>query len=269
MAAANPSEPMMPPVLVAVDPKFDNPQRLRVEDTTKQFNFIEAFTLQRNRTNSFFSPTEGFFHSATVEEAGVISKSVGGFGLPFSEYYKISFLAKHFFSGEFNKSYVFALKLQGGFAQLYNPSNSTPVPLPRRFFVGGSGSVRAWRDKQLAAFGDTLRGGNIAFEGSIESRAQMFPNGGKFLFLNVQNIWSVLFLDYGNTWNKIGDVDLEQVALAVGFGIRYETFVGPFRFDVAWRLYDPKAPIGRQWLYEQSFFKNSYSIVHFGIGQAF
>lgn len=252
-----------------VDPKFDNPQSLRVEDTTKQFNFIEAFTLQRNKTNNFFSPSEGFFHSATIEEAGLVSKAAGGFGLPYSEYVKISFLVKHYFSEENNAINVLALKLQGGIAIQYNSSNPTPVPLPRRFFMGGSGSVRAWRDKQLAAFGDTLKGGTIAFEGSIENRVQLFPNGGRFLFLNMENIWTVFFLDYGNTWNKTHDVTLKQVALAVGFGFRYETFVGPFRFDIAWRLYDPKAAQGRQWLYEQSFFNNSFSIVHFGIGHAF
>ena len=252
-----------------VDPKFKDAQNLRVEDTTKQFNVIEAFTLQRDRTNNIFSPTSGFFHSATIEEAGVVSKLVDGFNLPYSEYVKISFLLKQFFSGEATQSHVFAIKLQGGLARLYNSANTTPVPLPRRFFVGGSGSVRAWKDKQLAAFGDTLKGGNIAFEGSMESRSQIFPNGGKFLVLNLENLWSVLFLDFGNTWHKVGDVDLEQVALAAGFGLRYETFVGPFRFDVAWRFYDPKKPVGQQWLYEQSFFHNSFSIVHFGIGHAF
>ena len=35
------------------------------------------------------------------------------------------------------------------------------------------------------------------------------------------------------------------------------------------KLYDPKKPEGQQWLYEQQFFKNSFSIVHFGIGHAF
>lgn len=252
-----------------VDPKFKNAQQLRVEDTTKQFNFIEAFTLQRDKTNNIFSPTSGFFHSATIEEAGVLSKIANGFNLPYSEYYKVSFLAKHFLSSEENRSQVFAVKLQGGFAQLYNSSNTTPVPLPRRFFVGGSGSVRAWKDKQLFAFGDTLKGGNVAFEGSLESRTQLMPNGGKFLVLNLENLWSVFFIDFGNTWNKLGDVNVKQVALAVGFGLRYETFVGPFRFDVAWRLYDPKRRVGEQWLYEQAFFRNSFSLVHFGIGHAF
>ncbi|MDD8017031.1 MAG: BamA/TamA family outer membrane protein [Bacteroidota bacterium] len=252
-----------------VDPAYRTVQSLRVEDTTKQFNFIESFTLQRDKTNNIFSPTSGFFHSGTIEEAGLISHTAGGFGLPYSEYYKFSFLLKHYFAVSSFESQIIALKLRGGFAQLYNSKNTTPVPLPRRFFAGGSGSVRGWKDKQLSAFGNDIVGGNFAVEGSIEDRLQLFPNKGKFLFMNLENIWSVLFLDYGNTWNTYADAKLNDVALAVGFGLRYETFVGPFRFDLAWRLYDPKKPQGQQWLYEQQFFVNSFSLVQFGIGHAF
>lgn len=254
-----------------IDPytKKENVLGIRVEDQTRQFNFIESFTLQRDKTNNFFSPTSGFFHSATIEEAGIVSKTAGGFQLPYSEYYKVSALVKHYFSGELSQTEVFAVKLKSGFAQLYNPQNTTPVPLPRRFFTGGSSSVRAWKDKQLSAFADTITGGNIGIEGSIETRIQLFPNGGKIFVLELPRFWSVVFLDFGNTWEKSADVMLNEFGLAVGFGLRYETFVGPFRFDLAFRLYDPKKPEGQQWLYEQQFFKNSFSIVHFGIGHAF
>lgn len=252
-----------------VDPQFEIPGDVRPEDSTKQFNFIEAFTLQRNKTNNIFSPTQGFFHSITFEEAGVVSRMVGGFQLPYSEYVKVAFLIKHFFSSDNNQSVVLGMKLQGGIAHQYNSKNTTPVPLPRRFFVGGSGSVRAWKDKQLFAFGKDLIGGNIAVEGSIENRVQIFPGEGNLLFLQLKNIWTVLFFDYGNTWYRATDVKLRDVGAAVGFGLRYETFVGPFRFDAAWRLYDPKQPAGQQWLHEQSFLKNSFSLVHFGIGHAF
>jgi outer membrane protein insertion porin family len=252
-----------------VDPQFEVAGDVRPEDSTKQFNFIEAFTLQRNKTNNIFSPTQGFFHSATIEEAGVVSRAAGGFKLPYSEYVKVAFLVKHFFSSAENQSMVFGMKLQGGVAYLYNKDNPTPVPLPRRFFVGGSGSVRGWKDKQLSAFGNDFIGGNIVFEGSLENRLQVYPYERNFLFLNLKNVWMVTFLDYGNTWYRSSDVKANDIAAAVGFGIRYETFVGPFRFDVAWRLYDPKQPAGKQWLHEQSFFRNSFSLVHFGIGHAF
>lgn len=255
-----------------VDPfyKTEKATGIRPDDSTKQFNVIESFTLQRDKTNSFFSPTAGFFHSITVEEAGLISRTAGGLGLPYSEYVKVSLLLKHYLSGETVQRHVFAFKLKAGIAQLYNEAaNPTPVPLPRRFLVGGSGSVRGWKDKQLASFSDALQGGNIAFEGSIESRLQLFPNGGNLNVLELPRFWSVLFLDFGNTWEKAEDVRVRETALAVGFGLRYETFVGPFRFDIAWRLYDPKKPQGQQWLQEQQFFHNSFSIVHFGIGHAF
>ncbi len=253
-----------------VDPKFTIASKLQVDDTTKQFNIIEALTLQRDKTNNPFSPSEGFFHSITIEEGGLLSKSVGGLGLPYSEYYKTSILVKHYFSGEKIKSNVLALKFKGGFAELYNLQNSTPVPLPRRFFTGGSGSVRAWKDKTLSSFGDTLIGGNIAFEGSIENRIQLFPNGGiLFKSIELERLWTVLFLDFGNTWVRFKNIETKDIALAIGFGLRYETFIGPFRVDAAWRMYDPKAPENERWLYKQTFLRNSYSLVHFGIGHAF
>ena len=254
-----------------VDPNYRTAsnQGIRPDDSTKQFNFIESYTLQRDKTNNFFSPTTGFFHSASIEEAGVINVLAGGFNLPYSEYFKISVLMKQFLSSEDDQKSVYAFKLKTGYAQLYNPKNTTPVPLPRRFFVGGSNSVRGWKDRQLSSFGDTLKGGNVVIEGSIESRSQMFPTGGKiFNVVELPRFWSVLFLDYGNTWFSVSDIALKDIALAVGVGLRYETFIGPFRLDVAWRLYDPKKT-ETKWLYEQKVFHDSYSIIHFGIGHAF
>lgn len=252
-----------------VDPQFTVPQNVRPEDSTKQFNFIEGFTLQWNHTNRIFSPTAGSFHSVSVEEAGLVSKAVGGFQLPYSEYVKLSAVGKYFLGLSADRTRILAVKVQGGIAHLYNPSNTTPVPLPRRFFAGGSASVRAWKDKQLSSFGTEITGGNVAVEGSIESRTQLFPDPGTFLFLSLPNIWSVVFLDFGNTWYRPSDLQVRDVALAVGAGLRYETFVGPFRFDVAWRLYDPNRTDGREWLTEQSFFNGSFAVVHFGIGHAF
>ena len=254
-----------------VDPLYrkSSAAGIRPDDSTKQFNFIESFTLQHDLTNNFFSPTAGYYHSASIEEAGLVNVLAGGFNLPYSEYVKFSFLLKHYLSSEEDQQKVYAFKLKAGYAHLYNEKNQTPVPLPRRFFVGGSGSVRGWKDRQLSDFGDTLKGGNVMLEGSLEYRMQLFPNSGKILVMELPRFWSVTFIDFGNTWYSASDIRLKDVALAVGFGLRYETFVGPFRFDVAWRLYDPKRPPGSQWLTEQQFFSNSFSIIHFGIGHAF
>ncbi len=202
-----------------VDPQYkrSNAQGIRADDSTKQFNFIESYTLQHDLTNNFFSPTSGYYHSASIEEAGVVNVLAGGFKLPYSEYVKLTLLLKHYFSAEDDQHKVYAIKIKAGYAHLYNPKNQTPVPLPRRFFVGGSGSVRGWKDRQLSDFGDTLKGGNIMIEGSLESRLQLFPNGGKFFVLDLPSFWSVLFFDYGNTWYAPSEIKMKDVALAVGF----------------------------------------------------
>ncbi len=45
-----------------------------------------------------------------------------------------------------------------------------------------------------------------------------------------------LFMDAGNVWPKIGDIDLSQLRYGVGGGVRYLTPVGPLRFDVGFKL---------------------------------
>lgn len=237
----------------------------------KQFNSILTLTLQRDKTNDPFSPSLGFFHSVSVEEAGVIPKLLGsrGSGLPYSQYYKLSFFARHYFSDGGRKSTVWALRLHGGVAQLYDPSNKTPVPPTRKFFAGGSGSIRGWKSRDLAAFSNPDQGGNVLLEGNLETRIRLFPTLGKLWFLNLDNILGVMFVDYGNLWNDLGEINARSIAIAAGLGLRYETFVGPLRFDFGLRIYDPKEVPERQWLFNRKLLTESFSVIHIGIGQAF
>lgn len=237
----------------------------------KQFNSILTFTLQRDKTNDVFSPTEGFFHTGSIEEAGVIPSLLGslGGGLPYAQYYKLSFLARHYFPANEQHTFIWALKLRGGFAKLYNHANQTPVPPTRKFYAGGSGSIRGWKSRGLSANGTPDEGGNAIIEGNIETRIDLFPNGGSFLKMNLQSFWGVLFVDYGNVWSDVSLIRPRDIAIAAGAGLRYETFVGPLRFDVGLRVYDPNEISGRQWIFERKFFHDTFSLINFGIGQAF
>jgi len=237
----------------------------------KQFNSILTLTLQRDKTNDVFSPSLGFFHSVSVEEAGLIPKLLGsrGSGLPYAEYYKLSFLVRQYFSDGGRKSVVWALRLHAGAAQLYNPDNTTPVPPTRKFFAGGSGSIRGWKSRDLAAFGNPDQGGNVILEGNIETRISLFPTSGKLWIINLDNLMGVMFIDYGNLWNGLAEIKGSSIAIAAGFGLRYETFVGPLRFDLGLRVYDPKEAPERQWLFNKKLLTESYSVIHIGIGQAF
>ncbi|MCX6136955.1 MAG: BamA/TamA family outer membrane protein [Ignavibacteriales bacterium] len=235
-----------------------------------QFNSILTLSLQRDKTNDVFSPSAGFFHSIAVEEAGALPRVLGnlGSGLPFAEYYKVSFFLRHYFCNDDVKGVVWAIKFRGGFAELYNNANQTPVPPTRKFYAGGSGSIRGWKSRDLAAFDKPDEGGNVDLEGSVESRIRLFIRPQKLWgFLNLDNLGVAVFVDYGNVWNSLHDVRMHDVAVAAGVGLRYETFVGPLRVDVGLKMYDPKESSGREWIMSRPFFREGMA-VHFGIGQA-
>ncbi|HMT12882.1 MAG TPA: BamA/TamA family outer membrane protein, partial [Ignavibacteria bacterium] len=81
----------------------------------------------------------------------------------------------------------------------------------------------------------------------------------------------VLFLDWGNVWENDGKFRFDQIALSTGFGIRYDTFVGPVRIDLGFRLYDPLAEEGKKWLWDspKDIFTPQKYAIQFGLGNAF
>ncbi|HUI41788.1 MAG TPA: POTRA domain-containing protein [Terriglobia bacterium] len=132
------------------------------------------------------------------------------------------------------------LGLEPTFGQT-SPANG--VPLPERFFMGGADSDRAFALNQ-AGPRDPITG---------------FPLGGRALFLNQvelrfpfarNRLGFVLFEDAGNVFSTYRRLkllkftqnspsDLDYDVQAGGIGVRYQTPVGPLRFDVA---YSPNVP---------------------------
>jgi outer membrane protein assembly complex protein YaeT len=128
------------------------------------------------------------------------------------------------------------------------------VPLPERFFGGGSESLRAFPYNQ-AGPRDI---GEAVVRGGPSSQPTGFPLGGNaLLFNNIElrfpllgpNIGGVLFHDMGNVYSRISDLsfrsrqrdlnDFNYLVHAVGFGIRYRTPVGPIRGDLAYSINPP------------------------------
>ena len=123
-----------------------------------------------------------------------------------------------------------------------NISGFDYVPLPERFFGGGSTSDRGFPDNQAGPRDLTTGfplGGNALLFHSTEFR---FPMIGP-------NITGVLFHDMGNVYRDIGSIsfrvrqknitDFDYMVHAVGFGIRYKTPVGPLRLDLAYSINPP------------------------------
>jgi len=251
---------------------------LEREETKPQFNSILSGTLQRDKTNDIFSPTKGFFHSMTIEESGVLPLLVQHLqpDLPFTQYYKVTILGRWYVETGKNKFSTLAFKTKIGYQNKYGESYSHRerlIPLNRRFFSGGSGSVRGWRSRELGAMKMDLLsfGGNVLLEGNIEERINVFKGFGKFWFIDASHIWTVFFIDAGTVWREGRDVQFSDIAVATGIGIRYDTFFGPFRFDIGYKAYDPNERLGKQTIFQKKFFRETFTsaVYHFGIGHAF
>jgi len=156
------------------------------------------------------------------------------------------------------KNLVLARQTQFGviapFSSPEGLSDQESVPLPERFFGGGADSLRAFPYNQ-AGPRDI---GAASAAGGPSYQPTGFPLGGNALFFNNvelrfpligSNIKGVLFHDMGNVYSSIGSMslrfhqrdlkDFDYGVHAVGFGIRYQTPVGPIRADLAYSINPP------------------------------
>jgi outer membrane protein insertion porin family/translocation and assembly module TamA len=128
------------------------------------------------------------------------------------------------------------------------------IPFYKRYFVGGSTSVRGWGRYQVSPLtpaGNPI-GGRTMLELSSEAR---FGIRGK--------LGGVLFVDGGNSWNDPWSVRFSQMRWAVGPGIRYDTPIGPVRVDLGFQV-NPLDGLVIDGNKETRHWR-----VHFSIGQAF
>ncbi len=162
---------------------------------------------------------------------------------------------------------VFAASFKvGDIIEYGHGDKQLPVQALYRFFSGGTGSLRGWGAKMNGVLVDRLNGGEFLLEGSLELRKKLFPNSSSF----TSNIGIAVFLDYGNVWETHRDFRFNQIALAIGFGPRYNLFLGPLRVDLGFKLYDPTDRQNQKWLFNNfsRMFKDKFAIT-VGIGESF
>lgn len=125
--------------------------------------------------------------------------------------------------------FTLAFKVMAGGISSADSSNF--IPVEDRFYSGGSTSVRGWNRAQLGPKREsgTPLGGSSALESSFEVRFPLF-----------WRLSAVAFIDVGNTWQEEYTYRLDELAYAVGPGLRIETPIGPVRFDVGFPVWNDK-----------------------------
>ncbi len=177
-----------------------------------------------------------------------------------------------------------AFRFNSGIAIPYG--NSTLVPYDKRYFIGGSNSLRGWRPRGLGPGNTPVsatslidRSGELLLEANIEYR-----------FTLVRKLLeSAIFIDAGNIWNlsptsstnpSYGVINQEnfisEIALNTGIGFRFDLSIFLFRLDWGMPLRDPSLPKSQRWIMTQkiqesglgSYLLNETSLA-IGIGYPF
>ncbi|UCH79171.1 MAG: BamA/TamA family outer membrane protein [Candidatus Coatesbacteria bacterium] len=176
-------------------------------------------------TDDLFNPVTGTYADSSYERAG-------GFMLGVDLWRAIGDVRRYI---RLSDAASVATRLHAGYVEPYG--GTEVVPHVQRFVSGGAYSVRGYPEQGLGpqTEGGYALGGDILLEANVELRSQFPFVAG---ITGWEHLWGALFVDAGNVWPEWDEMKKESLRYGAGFGIRYNTVVGPVRFDVAWPVFD-------------------------------
>jgi outer membrane protein assembly factor BamA len=257
---------------------YDVPEFAFEDDTLsispRTLTFSLGTEIGSTTTNDIFFPTSGRTLSLITEISSADVKwDVKNLGTTGSVvnvdslgyYLKLQLTYGSYHSVSRDNNTVLGIKAKSGYIQMLSGDPALVSP-NQTFFAGGSNSVRGWKARDLIPTNQDddlfppsineqyrIRGGIFLLEGSFEYRRKFEEQFG-----------FALFADYGNAWNDLNDVRFDEIAVAVGTGLRYYSPIAPFRIDFGFKFYDPS---DKKFIFDKAVFKTL--VFHFGIGEAF
>lgn len=250
-------------------------ERLTEDNLIVSLNFSYVYNSRENLFDNTFSRLRtrlelagnGLSLVANLANASINDDGNASlFGVVFSQYVKTELdYTKHWDLGNNN---VFAVRAFGGVAIPYG--NAASIPFTRSFFAGGSNDNRAWQAYDL---GPGSSGGPDEFN---EANMKLAFNA-EYRFNLLGPLKGAFFLDGGNIWNVLDNVDvegavftglrsLEELALGSGFGVRWDFDFFVARFDIGFKTYNPALSEGNRWFREYNF---ANAVLNIGINYPF
>lgn len=183
--------------------------------------------------NDPLTPDQGQYVRLVLETSGIILPAYADYLRPTAEFRTFKL---------FNPIVVCGA-IKTGYVQKFAPS--TAVPVQKRFYSGGSTSIRGFSESSIGPQDSTglPLGGIILCETSCECRVPIYKFFG-----------GVVFMDAGTVWTDFTDVPT-GFRYSAGIGLRIKTPLGSIRLDYGIKL--------------NRYADESIGVLHFAIGEAF
>jgi len=169
-----------------------------------------------------FEPTTGAYAFTSTDLAGGVLAGD-------RDFYRLQGGASHYWPQA--KRFVFESSARAGIVKAYGDSGE--VPIFERFFGGGSGTIRGFRERHVGPRDPNSNdpiGGEALFVGTIEEVMTIVRDERGRPILK-----GSVFYDVGNVWRRASEF-ADAFKSGTGVGMRVTTPIGPVRLDVGFPL---------------------------------
>ncbi len=187
--------------------------RVPIEEIDKDLQPDYTIGLKNNilydKRNDILFPTKGFFINANIFPAYVVNDDK-------------FFLKANVKTGIYFKNFEIITNIGKIFTK-----NDYQIPIPQRFFAGGSTNLRISSFEQAGPLFSTgvPKGGNFMFVFSAEYKYHL-----------TDIYYLTFFTDIGNVWENSSDFSFESCIKDAGIGLMVKTPIGPIKIQLAKNL---------------------------------
>ncbi len=167
-----------------------------------------SFNWSDSTLNDYMYPTEGS------------SNAIGlGIALPLGDYRYFNINANHISYEPISNDLTLKLTADLGLSKGYSGKE---LPFFKRYFGGGSGSVRGFGNKTLGPLypNNKAKGGELSILGSANIIAPAY------FFDDNDNMRMSAFIDTGNIFEKTSNIELGDLRMSAGIGFAYLSPIG-------------------------------------------
>ena len=248
------------------------------------YSYIYSNIMKKEKRNTIYykgsislsGNLAGLITSANIKKKDTVEV----FGVPFSQFIRLENEFKHYLKLGKDSQLASRIIVGTGFAY----GNSNEMPYISQFFIGGTNSLRAFKARSIGpgTYYDTAintdtytedQSGDVKLELNTEYRTKIYRMVKGAVFVDAGNIWLL-----NKNPNKMGaeftSDFMNELAVGVGAGLRFDLSVLIFRTDLAFPIRKPYLPDGNRWVIDSIDFgsgswRNENLIFNLAIGYPF